>query len=192
MTQRYGCAARWPVVLCALHTGLVAACAPGLPPAGGSETAQRLDTSEPLAAETVCWDKSTVPALIETETETRLVAPAATLPDGTVVEPAIYETETRATILRDRQEQAFEVPCADVMTPDFIASLQRALAARGAYAGPITGEMDAPTRDAVAAFQTGAAPQDRDTGNTTLTLSTARRLGLVAIDLPDAPDRVAP
>jgi hypothetical protein len=76
------------------------------------------------------------------------------------------------------EEKAFRVPCPELMTQDFLATLQRALAARGFYDGPITGRVDQSTRSAVQAFQ-------RSTGfnSPILTLETAQRLGLVPADL---------
>lgn len=71
------------------------------------------------------------------------------------------------------EETAFRVPCPETVTNGFIASLQRALQARDYYNGPITGQPDTETRDAVRAFQ-------RATGfdSPILTLETAQRLGL--------------
>lgn len=73
----------------------------------------------------------------------------------------------------------FETPCPDVLTPDFVAMLQRALAARGFYTGPATGEMDAATRAAIAAYQSkGGLMSD------TLSVAAARQLGLIAVQRP--------
>jgi hypothetical protein len=68
----------------------------------------------------------------------------------------------------------FEIPCAAERDPVLIASLQRALAARGLYSGPVTGGMDDATRAAVEAYQ-------RDFGlrSGVLSLAAARALGLV-------------
>ena len=76
------------------------------------------------------------------------------------------------------EERAFRVPCPELMTHDFIATLQRALAARGVYSGPITGHADAATRAAVQAFQ-----KANGFNSPILTLETAQRLGLVPADL---------
>lgn len=77
-----------------------------------------------------------------------------------------------------------ETPCDTNLTPDFQASLQRALQARGLYAGPITGQMDAGTEAAIRAFQ---APLGLD--SPILSLAAAERLGLVAVKA--ARDRAA-
>jgi hypothetical protein len=70
-------------------------------------------------------------------------------------------------------EQLFETPCAYEMTPELIASLQRALAARGAYAGNDSGLLDAGTRAALRDWQ---RPRGIDSG--VLAMATARELGL--------------
>lgn len=76
------------------------------------------------------------------------------------------------------EEKAFRVPCPEVMTRDFIATLQRALAARGQYDGPITGHVDQATRNAVHLFQ-----RANGFNSPVLTLETAQRLGLVPADI---------
>ncbi|QOL83166.1 hypothetical protein F3W81_09745 [Pseudooceanicola spongiae] len=66
------------------------------------------------------------------------------------------------------------------MTPARIASLQRALAARGLYAGSISGQMNSATQDAVQAYQ---APLGLDSRQ--LSLAAARQMGLIDIGLED-------
>ena len=109
--------------------------------------------------------------------------PAEVRNDGTVVQPAIYKTETRQAIVRERKVTWFQTPCARDQTPEFVSSLQRALKARGLYRGPISGQMDARTRAAVRAFQ---QPQGLNSG--ILSLAAARQLGLVAVKTPDPED----
>jgi peptidoglycan hydrolase-like protein with peptidoglycan-binding domain len=63
------------------------------------------------------------------------------------------------------------------MTPAFIASVQRALKARGYYRGPVTGALDTRTGRAIQRYQ-----RDRgDVDSATLSLRSARDLGLVAV-----------
>jgi hypothetical protein len=76
------------------------------------------------------------------------------------------------------EETAFRVPCPELMTSDFIATLQRALAVRGHYDGPITGRADPATRTAVRAFQ-----RAQGFDSPILTLDTAQRLGLVPANM---------
>lgn len=121
-----------------------------------------------------CYGRTTTPAIIETVTEQILVQPAVIRSDGSVETPAAFRTVTRQRILRERREVEFATPCATAMTPEFIASLQRALAVRGRYNGPITGTMDGRTQSAIQAFQQSTG----DVDTVVLTLQTARALGL--------------
>lgn len=72
------------------------------------------------------------------------------------------------------EDRLFAVPCPAALTPQLWSSVQRALAVRGLYAGPITGIPDAATAEAVRRFQ---APLGLD--SPTLSLDGARRLGLM-------------
>jgi len=130
----------------------------------------------PGASPGTCWGKSVSPAVIETVTEQILVQPAEITTDGQVIQPAIYRTETLQRIVKERRETWFEAPCPAQLTGEFIASVQRALRARGLYSGRITGIMDGRTRAAVRRYQ---SEQGLDSG--ILALETARQLGLVAI-----------
>ncbi|SEO79393.1 Putative peptidoglycan binding domain-containing protein [Salinihabitans flavidus] len=123
-----------------------------------------------------CWGRHIAPAVVETVSEQVLVQPPEVLSDGTVQQPAIYKTETHQRITRERDETWFEAPCQKVLTAEFVASLQRALKVRGIYRGPISGAMDAVTRDAIRRYQ---KPQGLDTG--VLSMQAARDLGLVAV-----------
>ncbi|MGB5556860.1 MAG: peptidoglycan-binding domain-containing protein [Paracoccaceae bacterium] len=116
-----------------------------------------------------CYETETVPAVIETVTEQVLAA------DGSVAEPDAQKSRSRQAIVRERQVLRIETPCPAVMTPEFIATLQRALAARGLYAGEATGIFDAETRAAVERYQTA---QGVPSG--VLSVATARELGLIA------------
>jgi hypothetical protein len=160
---------------------ILAACQSTLPLPGPAEPeiVQTVQEAPPGAAPGTCWGKDVTPAVIETVTEQVLVQPAEVRDDGTVLDPAIYKTETRQAIVQERRVTWFETPCASVQTPDFVASVQRALKVRGLYRGPVTGTMDARTRAAVRAYQ---KPEGLDSG--ILSLAAARRLGLVAVERP--------
>jgi hypothetical protein len=122
-----------------------------------------------------CWGRTVRPAVIETVRERIEVAPAQVNPDGTLAALPRYRTEERQRIVTPRQDNWFLTPCAEVRGPDFVASLQRALQARGYYGGAITGQMDGPTRAAIQHFQrAGGFP---DSG--VLSLAAAQQLGLV-------------
>lgn len=123
-----------------------------------------------------CWSTTATPATVQTITRQVVVRPATYDLEGNQVSTTQYKTETRQEIIEDRQETFFETPCDDVLTPAFIASLQRALTARGFYAGIQTGVFDPPTRAAIRAFQ---QPDGIDSG--VLSLAAARKLGLVAV-----------
>ncbi|TNJ48651.1 peptidoglycan-binding protein [Phaeobacter sp. B1627] len=133
----------------------------------------------PGAPPGTCWDTIIIPARVETVTEQVMIAPPVKSTDGQVLEPAVFASETRQQITRPREESYFETPCPEAMTAEYIASLQRALAARGAYGGAITGLLGADTRAAIRAYQ---LPLGID--STTLSLRAARDLGLSAVHLP--------
>ncbi|GHG90737.1 peptidoglycan-binding domain-containing protein [Pseudodonghicola xiamenensis] len=161
--------------LSVLALSVVAACAPE---ANSPDVSRRSDEAPVGAVPGSCWGKYVSPAVIETVTEQIVARPAKIDKDGTVLRPAVYKTATTQKIVRERAEMWFERPCDEVMTEDFVSSLQRALAARHLYRGPVTGRMDTRTEAAIRRYQ---KPQGLDTG--ILSLVSARKLGLVAIDL---------
>lgn len=155
---------------------LLSGCGAPLSMSSEPDVVQRLDTPPPGAAPGQCWGKHVSPAIVETVTEQILLHPAEILTDGTIAEPAIYKTETRQMIVRERQETWFETPCPADLTPQFNASVQRALKARGQYAGPVNGQLDHRTRAAIRAYQ---KKQGLDSG--ILSMAAARQMGLVAV-----------
>ena len=165
-----------PYVLCLLCMSLFACTAPG------GQTPGPLAAPPVIAPERdACLARVTTPAIFETVTDQVMVQPPALDSDGTLREPAVYRTVTRQRIVRERRAVEFETPCPGVMTPAFIASVQRALKARGYYRGAVTGTLDARTGRAIQRYQ-----RDRgDVDTTTLSLRSARDLGLVAV--PRAP-----
>jgi len=100
-----------------------------------------------------CWGTEVIPA----KTAPRVVQvesiPAETDASGRITRPAIFRDELRQEVTSPAQNLWFEVPCPTDLTPAFWSSVQRALAARGLYSGPISGREDAPTRAAIAAYQ---------------------------------------
>lgn len=148
----------------ALPLLLVAALAGCQTAPDGQPAVGRADAAPPEALtvpEGACWATDRMPA----QTETRFVA----VEGQTGLQP-------REEVLRPAEERLFAVPCPEQMSADLIASLQRALAARGLYAGPVTGALDPATAAAVRRYQ---APQGLDSG--LLSLEAAQQLGLVAI-----------
>lgn len=166
-----------PLLLAAMAGIALMGCGGPLANLNEPDVVQRLETAPPGARPGSCWGKSVRPAVIETVTEQILLQPAEIHANGKVVSPGIYKTETRQQIVQERKETWFETPCAADLTPDFIASVQRALKARGLYRGPITSVMDARTRAAVRAYQKS---QGLDSG--ILSLAAARQMGLVAVE----------
>lgn len=172
-----------------LAAALLAGCGsqlptPGTTPGTASDLADGVIRATALppggpqdAAPDSCWSRDETPARIETVTEQILVAPAVLDASGALLRPARYRTETRQRILRERESLWFRTPCPEALTPEFVASLQRALAARGLHRGPVTGRMDADTRAAVRAWQ-----RPRGLDSAVLSLAAARALGLVAFD----------
>ncbi|WP_072506439.1 peptidoglycan-binding domain-containing protein [Phaeobacter porticola] len=146
-------------------------------PAAQVSRAQSAPAAPPGAPPGSCWSTHTTPAVIETVTVQVMTRPAMTAADGTVLRPARFRRETRQNIVRPRRESWFETPCPVDMTPQFVGSVQRALAVRGHYDGEITGVLDAPTRTAVRKFQ-----EQDGFANDDLSLVSARKLGLVAIE----------
>jgi hypothetical protein len=115
-----------------------------------------------------CWGRDTIPAVIETETVTRLVAPA------TATSPATYRSESHQKMVRDTKTVWIRTPCYDQLTPDTILTLQRALRARGYYLGPLEGMLSPETMTAVRRFQ-----EDHGLDTKVLSLKAAQMLGLV-------------
>ncbi|WP_417473380.1 peptidoglycan-binding domain-containing protein [Leisingera sp.] len=152
---------------------LLAAC---VQPPRGDDVARGGRYAPPGAPADSCWSRYTTPAVIETVTRQVQIAPAQLDSNGKVLRPASFRTESSQQIVSPRREHWIEIPCPESMTPTFIRTLQRALGARGLYRGPIHGRMDHATRLAVQRYQ---APLGVDSG--TLTLASARKLGLVAV-----------
>lgn len=128
-----------------------------------------------------CLGQDATPAEIETVTEQVMLQPAQISATGEVTYPAVYKTEIRQAIIKERRELWFETPCSAALTPEFVSSLQRALKVRGVYRGPINGAMTARTRMSIRAFQ---KPQGLDSA--ILSKAAAKQLGLVAFgEVPD-------
>ena len=111
--------------------------------------------------------------MFETVTEQTQVSSEVRDADGVVLSPAYYKSVAKLRMVHDRDNIWFKAPCPEVMTVDFIATLQRALKARGYYALPLTGTMDAPTTEAVRRYQA-----DHGLDSPLLSLAAAQQLGL--------------
>jgi hypothetical protein len=170
------------VPLWLMTCGALAACDPAAlipmpdPPEPGVVEATR---NGPIgAAPGTCWGKTISPAVIETVSEQVQVKPAKVNPDGTIARLPVFRSKARQQIVTPRRDNWFETPCAEILTPEFNSTLQRALQARGIYRGKITGDMDRRTRAAVMAFhKTLGEPESG-----VLSLKAARALGLINIE----------
>jgi hypothetical protein len=145
----------------------------------GAALLPAVDAVPPKAPAGACWVRAVTPAVIETVTEQVLATPERRGPDGVVTEPAGFRTETRQSIVSERREVWFQTPCPGTLNAEALATLQRALKARGLYLEPLTGVLDAPTRAAVRAWQ-----RPRGLDSDVLALASARALGIVAAERP--------
>lgn len=136
------------------------------------------DNLAPQGTDNACWATESSPAVIETVTEQELVTPEERAEDGTVTTPATYRTKTHTRMVSDRRTIWFRAPCPVDFSPDFVATLQRALKARGYFLAPTTGLLDEATADAIRRFQT-----ERGLPSRQLSLAAARDLGLVIASL---------
>ncbi|MDB9946528.1 peptidoglycan-binding protein [Ascidiaceihabitans sp.] len=150
----------------------------GMPSPNSLQTIGFAQDAPDGAAPGTCWGKTISPAIIETVRREVLLQPAQVSTDGRIQQPAVYKKEDVQEIVQQREETWYETVCPNLMTDDFVASLQRALSLRGAYRGKVTGLMDDKTRRAISKFQQGGF----ESGN--LTGASARALGFVAIPRP--------
>lgn len=165
---------------------LLAACGSQVPveaPQTGDLSAEliRLDRpGPPPGPEGACWGSTITPAVFETVTEQTVATPEVQDDVGNVVKPATYRTVSKLEMLRDREEVWFRTPCDAELTVEFIATLQRALKARGHYLAPLTGVMDDATAEAVRRYQAS-----RGFDSPILTLAATRELGITATEIED-------
>ena len=96
---------------------------------------------------------------------------------GQLVSPAQYETTRTLTITKARSITKIDAVYPEDLTPEFIASLQRAFKARGLFSSTITGLMVTSTRRAILNFQTV-----RGVKSATVMKATAQELGLAVIE----------
>ncbi len=149
------------------------ACTPTSPV---TQPEQAQPEAPPGAPAGTCWHRNTSPAIIASVTDQIMVQPAVLGESGRIIQPAVFRTVTRQDIVEPRRVSWIETPCPEQITPDFLASLQRALTARGYYHGAATGRMDRNTRIALRRYQ-----KEAGLDSSTLSLATARQLGLIAI-----------
>lgn len=129
------------------------------PPEGGSQ----------------CWASDTAPAVIETVTEQVQLRPERRDAAGNILQAAEFQTNTAQRMVNDRATIWFVAPCPAEITVGFVASLQRALKARGRFFQPVTGAWDKATLDALRKFQ-----RERGLDSAIISLAAAQELGLAS------------
>jgi len=154
------------LVLPLILSATLAACQASSPAPAVSRAEAAPLTNPPLSAtEGACWSTDRIPAV------TRTVF---------VEVPGQTGRQPREQLLRPAEDRLFAVPCPEQIDDHLVASLQRALSARGLYDGPAHGVWDAATSAAVRRYQ---APQGLDSG--ILSLQAAQMLGLVVVSRPN-------
>lgn len=180
MIQRHAISARIASLVVATT---LAACAPTPEPAAQLDLGDEVIITDfalapPDARPDACYGRDVTPAVIEHATERVLVSEAEIGPAGNVLAPPQYEERSTQKLVTGHEPIFFETPCPPRWTPNFIASIQRALKTRGVYSGPVSGTLDAQTRAAIRAFQL-----ERGLNSAILSTDSARALGLVEVDL---------
>lgn len=164
----------------------LAACAPRLaiaPPLPGDlsdEIIPKTGASPPPGPEGACWAAEHMPAVYETVTEQTLVTPEVRDAQGNVTSPASYHSVSKLSQISLERDIWFRSPCPEAMTLSFVATLQRALKARGFYLAEVTGQMDAATAEALRRYQ---AEHGLDSAQ--LSLAAAKDLGLTTTALDE-------
>ncbi|WP_391481564.1 peptidoglycan-binding protein [Nereida sp. NH-UV-3] len=153
-----------------------AACTPVEQPIRADQATAAFGIGPPNAEDGICYGRDVSPAVVETVTQQILVQPAQLSSDGTVLSPPMYRSETLQRIVTERKELWFEALCSDELTPTFVSSVQRALAARDIYSGAITGGLDLRTRMAIRRYQ-----KAQGLDSALLSTAAARQLGLAPI-----------
>ena len=145
-----------------------------------AEAIQTFGAGPPEGPEGTCWAHDLIPAVYETVTEQTLVTAEVRDAAGKVVTPAAYRSVSQLRVVNERRDIWFAAPCPEAMTVDFLATLQRALKARGYYTLPLSGEMDPATKEALRRYQA-----DHGLDSPLLSLAAARDLGLSTTALND-------
>jgi len=148
----------------------------GLAKTAGEIAVLRLDEGEsPPIENGECWASDTAPAVIETVTSQVQVRPEIRDAAGIITQSAQFQTRTKQRIVAERETVWFRAPCPEAQTVAFVASLQRALKARGWYLAPVTGAWDAATLTALRSYQRSLGLDSAQ-----ISLAAAQNLGLIA------------
>lgn len=157
---------------------LLAGCMPSAGPQAVTRAAPEAEALPPLdqTADGQCFARETTPAVYEQVPGQVRVVPEQRDADGTVLQPPIYRNGLVPRLVKPRGETRFRAPCPNEMTPAYIATLQRALYARGYLRNAITGQMDTATQQALRQYQ-----RERGLDSAQLSLDSARELGISAV-----------
>lgn len=137
-----------------------------------------VDMKPPADMPGVCWGHVPGPQITQIVSDIVVATPAQIGPSGEEIAPAIYREVTRPQTFNEGDGRWFTRTCDANLTPEFVMTLQRALAVRGLYRGEINGMMDQRTLRAVHTYQT---PQGLVSA--ILSQSAAQQLGLIAVEL---------
>ncbi len=167
-----------PPLLAAALALRLAACAP---PAPGDDPWPDIDAPRPeRLADGTCQAREVTPAVYEHVMGEVQVVQAEIAEDGTVIRPPIYRRAPVPRVVTPREELIFASPCPREFTFEMVATVQRALAARGYFSAPISGRLDAPTTAAIRAWQ-----ERRGLPSGQLSLESARALGVLATPIDE-------
>ncbi len=166
------------MIRAALALGALAACAPIERPAPASPTAEPIIQQEQIETQSDgrCYAFDPGPDRFTTVTQQVMIVPEVRDDAGKVTQPAVFRNEDRRVRVPPETVTRFEVVCPQSLSQSFVASLQRALSARGAYQGQINGRLDQTTQSAIRAFQTTSGRH-----SAILAVKTAQSLGLIAV-----------
>lgn len=128
------------------------------------------------AADGRCFGNTRGTDSFETVVNQVEVLPENRTASGTLINPAIMRNEATRIRVPSEETVRFETICPPRYTEPFVLSLQRALAARGAYNGAINGQLDAETSRAIQLFQL-----TRGINSALLATATAQELGLIVV-----------
>ena len=162
-----------PYVFCTILAVGLAGCgqvAVPRPQARLDLAAQVVRGERPSEPKEACWANDATPAVIETVTNQIAESASAESDAG-------YRVEIQQEIVQPREKIWFRAPCPEALSPEVISTLQRALAARGLFAGDTSGSFDPATRAAIRAYQ-GPLGLNSDR----LSLAAAQELGVVPAD----------
>jgi hypothetical protein len=144
------------------------------------ETVVRSGETPPKDPEGACWASESLPAVYQTVTQQTLVSPEVRDGEGNVVSPASYRSVSKLSQINPARDIWFRTPCPQEMSLSFVATLQRALKARGYYMAEVTGTLDAATSEALRRYQA-----ERGLDSAQLSLAAAKGLGLATTALDE-------